>query len=200
MRVRLERPAALHRDAFIAAARRSRALHADYVAPPDTAHGYRRFVRQGRLASEARFLSVTVDTAELAGVVTIGAVVNGAVPTASIGYYAFEPHAARGLMREAVSLAITYAFGRLGVQRLDASIRPDNVRSRGLAQRLGFRSDGGPLHEIRIGDCWYAHERWALYAEDWSRAAVSGAARLGPRRVEGSVAEAVEVDCRRQTE
>lgn len=151
----------------MAAVERSRALHSDFVAPPETPHAFRRFVRQGRLVSEARFVSVTVDTARLAGVVTLGAIVRGPQHSASLGYYAFEPYAGRGLMVEAVGLAIAHAFGRLRLARLDASIRPDNERSRRLALRLGFRSDGLALHEVRIGGRWYAHERWALYAEEW---------------------------------
>lgn len=197
LRVRLERPAAAHADEFVAAVRRSRALHADFVAPPVTPQAYRRFLRQARLVSEVRFLSVAVDAARLAGVVTLGGIVRAPTSAASLGYYAFEPYARRGFMAEAVGLAIAYAFERLGLERLDASIRPDNDRSRRLAKGLGFGADGLALHEVRIGGRWYAHERWVLHAEEWNAAT---ARPRGPHRAEGSGARAVEVNCRRQTQ
>lgn len=200
MRVRLECPAAAHRDAFIAAVGRSRALHGEYVNPPDTPHAYRRFVRQSRLRGEARFLSLTLDTGEITGVVTLGGIVQAPVRTASVGYYAFEPFSRRGFMREAVSLAIDHAFGALALERLDASIRPDNARSRALAERLGFRSDGLAPHEIRIGGRWHAHERWALYADEWRAARPAAARRLGARRAGDAAQATVESEGRRQTQ
>lgn len=191
-RIRLERPAGAHVDEFIAAVARSRALHADFVAPPETPQAFRRFVRQGRLASEVRFLSVTSDTLRIAGVLTLGGIVREPLQSASVGYYAFEPYAGRGLMREAVGLLIAYAFDTLRLVRLDASIRPDNERSRLLAQRLGFRCDGLALHDVRIGGRWYAHERWALLAAEW-RGAAEPARGTRDRR-----AGTVEVHCRRR--
>lgn len=196
MRVRLERPERRHRDEFIAAVQRSRELHGDYVNPPDTPHGYRRFVRQSRLVGEARFLSVTIETAELVGVVTLGGILGAPAYSGSIGYYAFEPHAGCGLMREAVSLAIDYAFGPLALERLDASIRPDNGCSRALAARLGFRADGLPPHDIRIGGRWHAHERWALHVADWRAAR----RQPGARHSGHVLPAAVEFEGRRQTQ
>lgn len=196
-RVRLERPAAARMDEFLAAVGRSRVLHADYVAPPETPQAYRRFVRQDRLTSEARFFGVTIEESALAGVVTLGAIVRDSERSASLGYYAFEPHAGCGLMREAVALAIARAFENLGLERLDASIRPDNDRSRRLAERLGFRCDGLALHEVRIAGRWFAHERWVLHAEEWARAIRAG--RFGPRRAARSAAESVAVNCRSRT-
>jgi ribosomal-protein-alanine N-acetyltransferase len=200
VRVRLERPASSHRDEFIAAVERSRALHGDFVAPPDTPQAYRRFVRQARLVNEVRFLSVLTETGRLAGVVTIGAIARTLPRSAAIGYYAFDPYAGRGLMREAVSLAVTYGFGPLSLGRLEASIRPDNTRSQHLAGRLGFRRDGPALHELKIGGCWYAHERWTLDADEWNGSAARERERLGPRRADGGVEAALEVNCEPRTQ
>lgn len=200
MRVRLERPTGVHRDAFIAAVGRSRALHGEYVNPPDTPHAYRRFVRQSRLRGEARFLSLTIDTGEITGVVTLGGIVRAPVKSASIGYYAFEPFSGRGFMREAVGLALDHAFGPLALERLDASIRPDNARSRALAERLGFRPDGLAPHEIRIGGRWHAHERWALFADEWRAARPAAARRLGAQRAGDPARAAVESEGTRQTQ
>ncbi len=103
-------------------------------------------------------------------------------------------------MAEAVGLTIAHAFETLGLARLDASIRPDNDRSRRFAARLGFVCDDLEPHAVRIGGRWYAHERWTLGAEDRRAARASAApARLGPRRAGGPGGEAVEVHWRRQS-
>ena len=74
----------------------------------------------------------------------------------------------RGLMSEAVSLAVSYAFRELGLHRLEANIQPGNTPSRALAGRLGFRQEGFSPRYLKIGGEWRDHERWAILSEDWS--------------------------------
>jgi len=73
----------------------------------------------------------------------------------------------RGLMSEAVGLAVTYAFDEQGLHRLEANIQPGNLPSRALVQRLGFRQEGFSPRYLRIGGEWRDHERWAVLAEEW---------------------------------
>jgi ribosomal-protein-alanine N-acetyltransferase len=86
-----------------------------------------------------------------------------------LGYYAFLPHAGRGLMREALALVIARAFGELGLHRLEANIQPANRRSIALVEALGFRREGTARGFLKIGNRWRDHERWALLKEDWRR-------------------------------
>jgi len=87
----------------------------------------------------------------------IGTVSLFAIDTASqraeIGYM-LAPHAwGRGLMHEALQALVSYAFGVLGLRRLEADIDPRNARSARSLQRLGFRHEG------------LLRERWAVAGE-----------------------------------
>jgi ribosomal-protein-alanine N-acetyltransferase len=70
-------------------------------------------------------------------------------------------------MTEGVALAVAYAFGTLGLHRVEANIRPENAPSRALVQRLGFRQEGYSPRYLKIGGRWRDHERWAMLREDW---------------------------------
>lgn len=48
----------------------------------------------------------------------------------------------QGLMREALTALLDFAFGRLGLNRIEADVDPRNVRSLAALERLGFRREG----------------------------------------------------------
>lgn len=48
----------------------------------------------------------------------------------------------QGLMREALGALLDFAFGRLGLNRLEADVDPRNERSLAVLERLGFRREG----------------------------------------------------------
>ena len=70
-----------------------------------------------------------------------------------VGYILAPAKQGRGLMTEAMQALLAYCFDELGVRRVQALIHPDNAASIRLAQRLGFRCEGGPLRDYwRVGD------------------------------------------------
>jgi ribosomal-protein-alanine N-acetyltransferase len=168
-RVVLERPSAQRQREFLEAVKRSRSLHAAYVAPPATPDEYRAYLRRQRKASQESFLVLEPETRQLAGVVNINDIVRYSFQSASLGYYAFVPHAGRGLMREALRLVVGLAFKEYGLHRLEANIQPANVRSIALVAGLGFRLEGVSPRFLKIGGRWRDHLRWAILAEEWRR-------------------------------
>ena len=166
-RVRLERPSGRRLDDFLAAVRRSRRLHGAWVAPPATAAAYREYLRRLRSSTQVGHLVCHVDSGELVGVVNVSEIVRGNFQSAYLGYYAFTPHAGQGLMAEGLGLAVSDAFGRLGLHRLEANVQPGNERSRRLVRRLGFRREGMSPGYLMIAGRWRDHERWAILTEEW---------------------------------
>lgn len=61
---------------------------------------------------------------------------------AEIGYMLAPRAWGRGLMHEALQALVAYAFGPLGLRRLEADIDPRNERSARSLERLGFGREG----------------------------------------------------------
>jgi ribosomal-protein-alanine N-acetyltransferase len=165
-RVTLEQPSPRHGAEFLRAVRRSRDLHRGWVSPPNDRRQFDRYLKGLRHENCEGFLVVT-STDAIAGVVNVSEIVRGHFQSAYLGYYAFEPGAGQGLMRQGLQRVIAHCFGKLRLHRLEANIQPENLRSVALAQNLGFRCEGFSPRYLKIGGRWRDHQRWALLAEDW---------------------------------
>ncbi|HEX2081160.1 MAG TPA: GNAT family N-acetyltransferase [Longimicrobium sp.] len=76
--------------------------------------------------------------------------------TANIAYWTYPPHRGRGVATEAVRQACALAFAELGFRRIELKADLDNVASRRVALRNGFREvgvrNGQMLHVLEAGD------------------------------------------------
>jgi ribosomal-protein-alanine N-acetyltransferase len=173
-RVALVRPAARHGEAFLAAVRASRRLHAGYVVPPSTSQAFRAYVaRFGSRRPEARnvgFLAVSLEDRTIAGVLNLSEIVRGAFDSAYLGYYALAPLAGAGYMSEALVLVLDRAFGELRLHRVEANVQPGNLRSLALLERAGFAPEGYSRRYVKVAGRWRDHFRFAMLAEDWTAA------------------------------
>jgi [ribosomal protein S5]-alanine N-acetyltransferase len=168
LRVALRRLEPRDELAFLAAVRRSRAMHGSFTYPPATAEKFRAALARMESPSHDSVLVVTREAGEMVGMINLNEIVRGPAQSAYLGYYAFAPLAGRGLMTVGLSLAITRAFGELRLHRLEANIQPTNERSLALVARLGFRREGYSPRYLKLGGRWRDHERWALLREEWS--------------------------------
>ena len=168
-RVRLESPSLARESEFLAAVTRSRRLLRPWVYPPSTSRLYRAWIARLAAPTHSGSLVVLAESDDLVGVINVSEIVRGVFRSAYLGYYAFLPHAGQGYMTEGLRLALRRAFGELGLHRVEANIQPDNVPSRRLARRLGFRREGYSPCYLRVGGRWRDHERWALLADEFRR-------------------------------
>jgi ribosomal-protein-alanine N-acetyltransferase len=102
----------------------------------------------------------------LAGQVTIDNVVRGALRSGYLGYWIDRAMAGRGMASLAVALVCDHAFGPVGLHRLQADIRPENLPSQRLVERLGFQQEGRLRRLLDIDGDWRDHLTYALLAED----------------------------------
>ena len=72
---------------------------------------------------------------------------------AEIGYALDRACWGRGLMNEALTALLSYAFVDLGLHRIEADVDPRNVSSTRLLETLGFEREG------------YLRERWVASGE-----------------------------------
>lgn len=143
----------------------SREHHAPWIQPFTDMEGFENWF--GQTLTGPNFSLVARDKASggIVGVVNLSQIVWGLFRSAYLGYYGMIAYARRGLMTEAVCLTTSYAFGELGLHRLESNIQPANVASIALARRAGFQQEGFSPRYLRIGGVWRDHERWALLAD-----------------------------------
>ncbi|WP_347059370.1 GNAT family protein [Blastococcus sp. HT6-30] len=102
----------------------------------------------------------------LVGQVTVDNIVRGALRAGSLGYWIDRSAAGRGVASLAVALVCDHAFGPAGLHRLQADIRPENLSSQRLVERLGFQREGLLRRYLDIDGGWRDHLAYALLAED----------------------------------
>lgn len=62
---------------------------------------------------------------------------------AEIGYALTNPHEqGKGIMTEAIAPVIAYGFEKMGLNRIEAFIGPDNIPSLQLIRKMGFTQEG----------------------------------------------------------
>jgi ribosomal-protein-alanine N-acetyltransferase len=94
----------------------------------------------------------------LLGQVHFSNVVRGPLQGAMLGYSLDGAEQGRGLMHEALTAGIGEMFSeRVMLHRLQANVRPENLRSLALLVRLGFGAEGLARHYLYIDGAWRHH-------------------------------------------
>lgn len=96
---------------------------------------------------------------------------------AELAYDLAPAHWGQGLMRQAVVAALQWVFDQNLVNRVQAYVRVDNLRSQGLLERCGFVREGC-LRSFRICQ-GQAHDFYiyGLLSSDWSAQHIPDATR-----------------------
>lgn len=123
-----------------------------------------------RLRADARHgralpFVVLVD-GKFAGQLNVAGVVRGSMESAHIGYWVDQRVAGRGVMPTGVALAVDHCFAAVGLHRIEVNIRPENVASRRVVEKLGFRDEGIRERYLHIAGDWRDHRTFALCRED----------------------------------
>lgn len=86
---------------------------------------------------------------------------------AEVGYILSREHWKKGLMTEAMAALIDYAFGELGLHRLEADTDPANSGSLRMLEKLGFRNEGLFRDRWFVDGVWQDSEMLGLLKPDW---------------------------------
>lgn len=106
------------------------------------------------------FLIRRADT-RLLGAITLDNIRRGPAQAGTLGYWIGEAHARQGHMREAIEAVAHYAFTQLDLSRLEAACLPENIASRTVLERSGFKYEGVAQSYLQINGRWRNH---VLYA------------------------------------
>lgn len=109
--------------------------------------------------------AITLD-GRLAGHVMIGNVVREPLLSAYVGYWCDRRVTGSGVTTAAVALAVDHCLGPVGLHRVEATVRPENLASRRVLDKLGFREEGLFLRYLDVDGAWRDHLCYALTSED----------------------------------
>jgi len=111
------------------------------------------------------FLIFEADTNAMAGGITLRHIRRGVAQMGSIGYWVGQPFIRRGHAVAAARAVLGFAFGRLGLHRIEAACIPDNMASRGVLTKAGFEQEGYAKAYLKIDGRWRDHLLFAKLAE-----------------------------------
>jgi [ribosomal protein S5]-alanine N-acetyltransferase len=164
-RVSVVRGALADRTELIRGNQDSRAHHLPWVEPFIDDAGFDAWFARSMTGPNVGLVAREIAGVRVVGVINISDIVLGAFRSAYLGYYGMAWCAGRGLMTEAVGIAVGYAFDTLGLHRVEANIQPGNAPSIALVRRLGFTKEGFSPRYLYIDGDWRDHERWARLAD-----------------------------------
>ena len=100
------------------------------------------------------------------GAITLDNIRRGPNQTGTMGYWTGLPFARQGYMAEAVQGVVEFAFKALDLSRIESACLPDNVPSRGVLEKSGFKYEGVAQAYIQINGRWRTHVLYACLRND----------------------------------
>lgn len=141
---------------------------ADMNSPRAYGYVYRDMKRAARNGDSMPFCVCLVENGRerLVGHVNLGNIVRRAFASAYAGYWVDHRVAGRGVIPTALALAVDHAFGPGGLHRIEVNIRPENVPSRRVVEKLGFREEAYHQRYMHIDGGWRDHLGYAMTSEE----------------------------------
>jgi ribosomal-protein-alanine N-acetyltransferase len=136
--------------------------------PMATGMAFRQLIRHfDREATEGRLQPFVIETeGRLVGQMHLFGIAWGSLRSACAGYWVAESFAGQGIVPFALAAACDHAFLVLGLHRVEVNIRPQNVASLRVVEKLGFQEEGLRRRYLHIDGQWRDHRSFALITED----------------------------------
>ena len=129
---------------------------------------------------------------QIVGQITVSGLSYVSLASGTVGYWVSEAHAGKGVTPIAVGLLTDWCFANLGIHRMEIALRPENLASYRVVQKLGFRYEGLRRNYIHIDGDWRDHIAFAVTADEVGFSGVLNRYLRG--RVNERVADVPEVD------
>ena len=109
---------------------------------------------------------VIEENGEIVGQLNVANILFGSVSSCVIGYWVAPEVAGKGITPTAVALVCDYLFNVVGIHRIEIDIRPENLASLRVVEKLGFRYEGLKERYIHINNDWRDHYIFAITHEE----------------------------------
>jgi ribosomal-protein-alanine N-acetyltransferase len=123
-----------------------------------------------RLGTMLPFVIVYGD--RLVGQLNVSNIVRGALRSCSVGYWIDSAVAGRGITPTGLALVIDHCLTAARLHRVEVNIRPENLASIRVVEKLGLRREGYHERFLDIGGGWRDHLSFAITAEEVLNASV----------------------------
>lgn len=134
-------------------------------------------------ARRGRMLPYAIEVGgRFGGQLTVGNVTHGALRSAWIGYWVHSELTGGGVATAALALGLDHCFGALRLHRMEATVRPENVASRRVLAKVGFREEGLLKRYLDVDGAWRDHLLVGLTVEEVRGSVVSGLVHAGRAR------------------
>jgi [ribosomal protein S5]-alanine N-acetyltransferase len=154
-----------------------RRRNADYLKPwdatmPDEGRDsgeqpptFASMVRRSRSEARAgRLLPWAIEyEGRFVGQLTIGGIALGSLRSAYIGYWIDQAVSGKGITTMAVAMGTDFCFADLLLHRLEINIRPENLASRAVAEKVGYTVEGTRSDYLHIDGAWRDHVTYVLF-------------------------------------
>lgn len=168
-RVFLRHPTREDEEEFLEKTLSSRRFHYPWVTPATTPKMFADYLRFAEREDVCALVVCRLDDGRIVGVINLSQIFRRSFQNAVVGFWAVAELAGQGYMLEGLRLAIKLAFTGLRLHRLEANIQPENLSSKKLVQRIGFRLEGFSPRYLKINGRWRDHERRAICREEWRK-------------------------------
>jgi [ribosomal protein S5]-alanine N-acetyltransferase len=105
--------------------------------------------------------------ATVIGYINFFAIIRGRFHACYLGYGLGQDFVGKGLMLEALTLAIDFVFSARNLHRIMANHAPTNTRSAKVLRRLGFAAEGYARDYLHVNGAWQDHVMTALTNHKW---------------------------------
>jgi ribosomal-protein-alanine N-acetyltransferase len=116
---------------------------------------------------------------ELAGQVMVGNLMRDPLWSAYVGYWVGSHVVGKGVTTAAVALVLDHCFGPVGLHRIEATVRPENLASLRVLEKLGFRREGLFRNYLNVDGAWRDHQVYAMTVEDLEHGIVERLVQAG---------------------
>jgi [ribosomal protein S5]-alanine N-acetyltransferase len=154
---------------------RNEAFHREWTPlyPPNfltvefQARRLQTYLNRHARGEEYRFGVFTTERSpQLIGAIVLSAVERHPFHNGRLGYSIDQSYTNRGIITENVQHVMKYAFGKLSLHRLEASIMPRNGASRRVLEKCGFEKIGYSPRYLKIQGKWEDHEMYMALATE----------------------------------
>jgi len=149
--------------------------------PPSTVAGYEQFIERGHRACEAGqgfcYAIVPEGTDVAVGLIQVRRL-DADFETAEWGFAVGSAFWGTGMFVDAAQLVLQFAFGPVGVQRMEARAVARNGRGNGALRKLGAIQEGILRRSFQRAGQRHDQMLWSILAEEWGPRPMQLTARI----------------------